>query len=191
MKIDSQCLKHVIKNSTPPGPPADTSYRSTCVFLLIFQPNEPHLLAILKSNNKRYPWRNQVALPGGHVDKNDSGPVDAAFRELQEELNITRNHVELIGSMGHFQTINHTDIEVFIGLWDGKGPVRYDSKEIARVIEIPLKELVRTHKAKDFHGRMPDIANLLYPFEDVVIWGVTARMLHHFIELLYPLCMLF
>ncbi len=125
------------------------------------------------------------------MDKNDSGPVDAAFRELQEELNITRNHVELIGSMGHFQTINHTDIEVFIGLWDGKGPVRYDSKEIARVIEIPLKELVRTHKAKDFHGRMPDIANLLYPFEDVVIWGVTARMLHHFIELLYPLCMLF
>jgi hypothetical protein len=28
---------------------------------------------------------------------------------------------------------------------------------------------------------------LRYPFEDVVIWGATARMLHYLIEQLYPL----
>jgi len=38
-----------------------------------------------------------------------------------------------------------------------------------------------------FHNRIPSIDELRYPFEDVVIWGATARILHHLIELLYPL----
>ena len=98
MKINPSSLKHVIKNATLPGPPSDTLYQSTCVFLLLFDMQEPHLLAILKSDNEGYPWRNQVALPGGHLDKDDASSVDTAYRELKEELNITRDQVELIGS---------------------------------------------------------------------------------------------
>lgn len=188
MKITSFGLKHVIKNATLPGPPSEAFYRPACVFLLLFNKKEPHLLAILKSDNEGYPWRNQVALPGGHVDKNDGGPVETAFRELREELNISRDQVEFIGSIGHFQTINNRDIEVFIGLWNGAGPVRYDSTEIEKVLEIPLKELLRIHVNADFRGRLSsDIPDLAYPFKDVVIWGVTARILHYFIELSYPL----
>jgi len=184
--IDFSSLKHIINNASLPEPPADASYQSTCVFLLLFGEKEPYILFIQKSDREGYPWRNQVALPGGHVDKEDKGPVDTAFRELEEELNISRNQVELIGSMGHFQTIQDKDIEVFIGLWNGKGPVRYDSEEIARVIEIPLKDLVRTHVAANFRGRLPATRDLVYPLKGVVIWGVTARILHYFIELLYP-----
>jgi len=188
MKINPSSLKHVIKNATLPGPPSDAAYQSTCVFLLLFERQEPHLLAILKSDNEGYPWRNQVALPGGHLDKDDASPVDTAYRELKEELNITKDQVELIGSIGHFQTINNRDIEVFIGLWQGKGSVRSDSKEIERVLEIPLKELMRIHIDANFHNHLSsDISDLVYPFKDVVIWGVTARILHYFIELFYPL----
>ncbi len=186
METDFSDLRHIIRNAIPPGP-ADNSYQPTCVFLLVFDKNEPHILAIQKSDTEGYPWRNQVALPGGHIDKNDSNAVEAAFRELEEELGITRNQVEFIGSLGHFQTINHKSIEAFTGLWNGKGPVRHDPKEIARVLEVPLKKLVRTHEMKNFHNRLPDIHDLTYPLEDAVIWGATARILHYFIELLHPL----
>jgi len=156
------------------------------VFLLIFNPPEPHLLAILKADTEGYPWRNQVALPGGHVDVNDAGPVDAVFRELKEELNIPGEQVELIGSMGHFQTINRKDIEVFIGLWDGRGPVRYEPREIAKVLEIPLQRLADIHQTKHYHGRRNDLQQFTYPIDDLTIWGATARILHYFIELWYP-----
>ncbi len=179
-------LKHVIETVIHPQPPTDVSYKSACVFLLLFGVKEPYLLAIQKSDNEGYPWRNQVALPGGHLDKEDSGPVDAAFRELEEELNITMDQVELLGSMGHFQTINFVDIEVFIGFWNGQGTIHFDSEEISRVFKIPLLELVRIHKENKFHGQIPDVRDLLYPFEDVVIWGATARILHYFIEILHP-----
>ena len=185
-QIDSACLKKIIRKAKLPPPPADTVYQPTCVFMLLFGEDEPRILAIQKSDNEGYPWRNQVALPGGHVELKDAGPVDAAYRELEEELNITRNQVDFIGSMGHFQTINHKDIQVFIGLWNGEGPVRSDADEIARVLDVPLKTLVKTHITAGFHGISPPTDALEYPLKDLVIWGVTARILHHFIELLYP-----
>ena len=185
-QIDSACLKKIIRNAKLPQPPADSAYQPTCVFMLLFGEDEPRILAIQKSDNEGYPWRNQVALPGGHVDLKDAGPVDAVYRELEEELNITRNQVDFIGSMGHFQTINHKDIQVFIGLWNQEGPVRFDTDEIARVLDVPLKALVKTHIMAGFHGISPPTDALEYPLKDVVIWGVTARILHHFIELLYP-----
>jgi 8-oxo-dGTP pyrophosphatase MutT (NUDIX family) len=153
----------------------------------LFEKQEPNILAIQKSDNDGYPWRNQIAFPGGHIEKQDASPLAAAFRELKEELYISRNQVEFMGSLGHFQTIaKPRDIEVFVGLWNGKGPVRCDSVEISRVLEIPLKKVVRTHEANGYHGRQPGVKELTYPFGDVTIWGASARILHHFIELIYP-----
>jgi 8-oxo-dGTP pyrophosphatase MutT (NUDIX family) len=158
------------------------------VFLLLFDRPDPHVLAIQKSDTEGYPWRNQVALPGGHLESTDAGPVAAAYRELEEELSIAKDQVDFIGSLGHFQTLTRPrDIEAFIGLWDGKGPVRFDTTEISRILKIPLKTLVGIHQAERYHDRQPDINELEYPFEDVVIWGATARILYHFIELIYPL----
>jgi 8-oxo-dGTP pyrophosphatase MutT (NUDIX family) len=146
-----------------------------------------NILTVQKTDNEGYPWRNQVALPGGHVDKEDSSPLEAAYRELEEELKIKKEHIELMGSLGHFQTINHKDLNVFVGIWKTREPVSFDTAEISRVIEIPLKTLVKTHIDSNFQGRIPDVFELLYPFQDVTIWGVTARILHHFIEVVYPL----
>ena len=175
----------MINDATPLGPPSEDSYQAACVFLLLFERHELNILAIQKSDNAGYPWRNQIAFPGGHLDKHDASPLAAAFRELKEELNISRNQVEFMGSLGHFQTVTKPrDIEVFVGWWKGKGPVRYDTVEISRVLEIPLKKIIQTHEAHGYHGRQPGVKELTYPFLDVIIWGASARLLHYFIEVI-------
>ena len=180
-------LKAIIRNNPAPAAPETGFYRPACVFLLLFDPKNPHILAIQKTDSEGYPWRNHVALPGGHLDAKDASPLEGAFRELEEEVSIRRNQVRLLGSIGHFQTINNRDIEVFTGLWNGRGPVNHDPAEISRVLKIPLRVLVHTHFTKEYHNRIPDLHSLRYPFEDVEIWGATARILHHFIELLCPI----
>ena len=186
--IDFSELKAIIRDTpAPAAPEAGSSYKPACVFLLLFNLENPHILAIQKTASEGYPWSNQVALPGGHLDAEDASPLAGAFRELEEEVNISRNQVRLLGSIGHYQTINHRDIEVFTGLWNGMGPVQPDPAEISRVLEIPLQVLVRTHLAKGYHNRIPDVQELRYPYRDVEVWGATARILHHFIELLYPI----
>ena len=185
--IDYSRLKEIIHNSSPTEPPQGYSHPSASVFLLVYNKPDPHILAIQKSDTEGYPWRNQVALPGGHLESQDAGPLAAAYRELQEELNISRDQVDFIGSIGHFQTLTKPkDIEAFLGLWNGKGTVRYDSTEISRILEIPLKKLMRIHKTRRYHGRRPDTRDLEYPFEDVIIWGATAQIIHDFIERVYP-----
>jgi len=185
--FDVNGLKGLFRKNAIPGPPKNGSHKPACVFLLLYNLEAPHILAIQKTDSEGYPWRNQVALPGGHLEEKDASPLAGAFRELEEETRISRDQVELIGSLGHYQTINGRDIEAFIGVWDVTGPVRYDPSEIARLLKIPLRALVQTHHVGNFHNRIPTIDELRYPFEDVVIWGATARILHHLIELLYPL----
>lgn len=184
--FDIDGIKQIIKKNSMPGPPEPYPLKQACVFLLLFNPEDPHILAIQKTDSEGYPWRNQVALPGGHLEQGDASALDGAFRELEEETRISRDRIEFIGSLGHYQTINGRDIEAFIGIWDGNGPVRYDPSEIARILHLPLRSLFQTHHRGNFHNRAPSIDELRYPYEDVVVWGATARILHQFIELLYP-----
>ena len=186
MILSASDLKDVIENGEHPGPPADERYRQACVFLLLSVTDDPYFLAIQKSDTEGYPWRGQMALPGGHVDAEDPTVEDAVFRELEEELNLPRETVEMVGSMGHFQTINCRNIEAFVGLWNGDGVIDFDRGEISRVFEIPLAALLRVHYDSSFNGCIPDISELVYPYRDVAIWGATARILHHFIELVAP-----
>lgn len=180
-------LRSLVANAWPG---VDTGARHfACVILSVFEKNgKPHILAILKAdNNSGYPWSNQVALPGGHIDKTDKDSLSAGLRELDEELGITSAHITPIGSMGHFQTILNTDIEVFIAAWDGyDDEMAFDKKEISGIFHLPLPELADYHVSAGFTGRIPPIDKLIYPFNGVEIWGVTARILHSFIEGLPP-----
>ena len=186
--IDYSRLREIINISNPRGPSAGHCAKLACVFLLLFDRPDPHILAIQKSDTQGYPWRNQVALPGGHLERTDPGPVAAAFRELEEELNISRDQVDFIGSIGHFQTLTKPrDIEAFIGFWNGRGPVRYDTTEISRILQLPLKTLIQAHHDRNYHEAGPDIRELEYPFENLIIWGATAQIIYRFIELAYPL----
>ncbi len=186
-RFDAPFLKQLLGSAAHPGSPAAAAdYDLTCVFMLIFHKGgEPHILAVLKADTPGYPWRNQVALPGGHVDPEDIDSLAAAYRELQEEIGIDRKHVEYIGSMGHFQTIRNKDIQVFVGLWkEDRAELRCEAKEIAEIIEIPIESLLKTHLQGNFNGCLPDIPDLLYPYGRVTVWGATARIFHYFMELI-------
>jgi len=187
MIVDKASLKEIIdRTSHPLPPPQDFGYQSACVFLLLFNPSDPRILAIQKRDTEGYPWRNQVALPGGHIDKNDTSSLGAAYRELEEEVGIKPSDVDHLGSIGHFQTILKKDIEAFVGIWNEKGTLHFDTGEISRILQLPLRELVDFHQSNDFSGRIPDIGELIYPVKDVTVWGLTARIFHYLIELLHP-----
>jgi 8-oxo-dGTP pyrophosphatase MutT (NUDIX family) len=183
--LNAEFLGTLLNAADAPGPPKDDAYDATAVFLLAFvQNNAPYILAVLKADNRDYLWRNQVALPGGHIDKNES-PISAAYRELEEEVGIAGDRVECIGSLGHFQTVAQKDIEVFIGVWNGnREKLKYDPKEISKILEFPVDDLLKIHVSSHFRKRVPDVTELIYPIQEVNIWGVTARIFHYFFELI-------
>lgn len=177
-------IRSAVKTGSHPKPPKEDLFQSTSVMALFILNRQIELLFIQKADVKGYPWANQMAFPGGHRDKKDLSTRDTALRELKEELGISKSNVEVLGSLGHFQTINSKDIEAFVGIWNQKEVIEPDTSEISRVFQIPLKYLMDLHKEKEFHGMVPNVMQLTYPYEDVLIWGVTAKILYHLIEVI-------
>lgn len=186
-------LRDLLKHHELPKSPSVRVFAPACVLIPIFDKNErAHMLAVLKADTKGYPWRNQVAFPGGHADSTDASPLSTAYREIKEELNIEASEMEVVGSIGHFQTIRQVEIEAFVGFWHGDGGgVRCDPEEIQALLEIPLDGLIATHVNKRYQGKRPDIDRLTYPLggvsresgrKDIVIWGATAVIIHFFLE---------
>ena len=158
-----------VKDSIHPGIPENNGFKPTSVIALITMDREPCLLFIQKAKSINYPWSNQMAFPGGHADLTDASREETALRELEEEMGISGDHVDIIGSIGHIQTINNRDIEAFVGFWDQNQKIQFDASEIARFFLIPVTYLVSIHMEKNFTGRIPDIDELTYPYKDVVI----------------------
>ncbi|MBU1340029.1 MAG: CoA pyrophosphatase [Proteobacteria bacterium] len=177
-------IRSAVQNGSHPGPPEKDLFQPTSVMALFALDKDVELLFIQKADIKGYPWANQMAFPGGHKDKKDLSTQETALRELEEEMGIHRKNVEVVGSLGHFQTINSKDIEAWIGIWNQKDVIEHDPAEIARVFHIPLKYLMDLHKEKRFHQKVPNVMQLTYPYEDILIWGVTAKILYHLIEAL-------
>lgn len=183
----NQCIQKIrgaVQTAAHPPRPSQASYQPACVMALFAFDRVMELIFIQKADVKGYAWRNQMAFPGGHVDKKDSSAQETALRELREEMGIQAENVSVMGSLGHFQTINNKDIEAFIGIWNRKDEITHDPAEISRVIPIPFAYLTRLHREKGYAGYRPTGLELTYPYEDVVIWGVTAKILHHLIEIL-------
>ncbi len=179
-------LEKAVTGARHPGPPAAASLKPASVIALFIFRELPYLLFIEKADVSGYPWRGQMAFPGGHSDSSDLSREATALRELEEEMNISAANVAVLGSLGHFVTINHTEIKAFAGIWNQKGTLRFDPSEISRTVEIPFHHLLHTHLVKGFNRHVPAISDLLYPYEEVTVWGVTAKIVHHLLEILLP-----
>ncbi|MBF0111894.1 MAG: CoA pyrophosphatase, partial [Desulfamplus sp.] len=185
-----QLISQAIFEANHPKTPDERLFQPTSVIALFTKIKEEiTLILIQKADIEGYPWRNQMAFPGGNCDPEDISREATALRELKEEMGILPEDVKVIGSIGHFQTIKNKDIEAFVGMLDNQGydsfdpsKIIFDTAEISRVFAIPLRHLIDVHKKRNFTGRFPALDELIYSYEDVVIWGVTAKIIHHLIE---------
>ncbi len=168
-------------------PPARDARHACAVCLPLIEREDTHILFIQKADTAGYHWRNQIALPGGHLTQQDRGITDAALRELNEELGIHREEVEVLGHLGHFQTAtSDADLGVVVVRWNGSRTPAFDPREVARILPIPVQTLSEIHAAEGFDRQPAAEINrrLEYQAAGVRIWGVTARILHCFLELL-------
>ncbi|MCK5541506.1 MAG: CoA pyrophosphatase [Desulfobacterales bacterium] len=184
--ISLDIIRKAVTESNHPISPVNGSFQKASVLALFSYEKGTVLHFIKKADDTRYAWSGQMAFPGGHTDPEDNNRQETALRELKEEMGINKKNVEILGSIGHFTTIHNREIKVFIGIWNKKDEIVFDRSEISRVIPISLNYLVSHHIKKGFNKQKPDSYHLTYPFEDVVIWGATAKMIFHLIEILLP-----
>lgn len=162
---------------------------------ILFEIRSPHL--------HRQP--GEICFPGGKVEEGDSSEQETAVRETCEELGIFPEDIEVLDGLGILIPPYSSSIFSFVG--NIKNYKRIcPNEEVSEIFTVPLEfflnyepqvHYIRVNinpeedfpfdlipDGRDYKWRDLRLPEFFYHYGDRVIWGLTARILHEFIELL-------
>jgi len=152
----------------------------------------------------------EISFPGGKVEEGESYK-QAAIRETMEELNLKEENIKVVGELDYLVSYANFTIHCFLGIIDSitvdKILPNYD--EVDHLFTVPLRYFIETKpdiyklglqtvgneefpynlipKGKDYNFRRGTHSVLFYKYNDYIIWGYTAKMTRHLIEIIEDL----
>lgn len=131
--------------------------------------------------------RGEIAFPGGKVEAGvDRDARDAALREAEEEIGLPRETVDVVAALPTLGTVvGQFMISPFVGLTDGRPAIHAESREVDRVFDVALSELLAEGVYREERWAWgldgTERAMQFYELEDETVWGATARILTGFL----------
>jgi 8-oxo-dGTP pyrophosphatase MutT (NUDIX family) len=158
--------------------------RDAAVLVPIVAVPEPTLIFTVRTDTLPS-HKGQISFPGGSIDATDASPIQAALRETQEEIGLDPRSVRVLGELDALPTfVSGFVVSPFVGWLEEPPKLTPNPAEVAEVLHVPISDLVEEVREE------PGFSHLgrTYPTEawiwnDHVIWGVTARLLRHFLVL--------
>ncbi|ALC90929.1 NUDIX hydrolase [Bacillus sp. FJAT-18017] len=148
----------------------------------------------------------EICFPGGRMDPTDKNEKEAAIRETIEELGIAREHIKHVNQLDFMISPFGMIIYPYAGFLEGFEKLQPNLSEVGEVFTVPLKFFMETEPevyhinikpepeenfpfdrvigGKDYDFRAARMDEYFYEYEGRIIWGLTARILAHFIEIL-------
>lgn len=161
---------------------------------ILFEKRAPHLFS----------QPGEICFPGGRIES-DENPQMAAVRETCEELGLDTGDIEVIAPLDLLITPFNAIVYPYVGYIMDNHRIRLNPDEVDTVFYVPLDYLLhnrpiqknlsfKMHFSEDFpyelipHGReypfrQPSYPQHFYIWKEHVIWGLTALILNHFLEL--------
>jgi 8-oxo-dGTP pyrophosphatase MutT (NUDIX family) len=135
---------------------------------------------------RRHP--GEISFPGGREDEADTDLEETALREAEEEIGLPREAVELVGALQPTPTIaTGYAIYPFVGLIAPGMTWTLSAREVALVLELPLRRLRDGYVRQRLIRRGLPIRTDTYVVDDQLIWGATARILSDLFDRIGPL----
>ena len=107
-------------------------------------------------------------------------PPQAACRAALEEVGLDPDAPQVIGELDHLSTVaSRSHIVPVVAVLPERPAVFPASGEVARVLHVPLTELLQPGTYREELWGRPPLERSVYFFEldDETVWGATARML--------------
>jgi 8-oxo-dGTP pyrophosphatase MutT (NUDIX family) len=181
-----------------------TAIKSAVMLPLIIHKGQPSLLFEVRSQDlKGQP--GEICFPGGHIEPGDASPQEAALRETCEELGIKKEALGVWGPLDVLVTPFQLILYPFVCEIKA-GTQIIPNSEVDHVFYVPLNFLLKTkplihqmevkvipeenfpfqliQNGKDYNWRTGHYPVYFYLYENYIIWGLTARILAHFLEVI-------
>lgn len=129
----------------------------------------------------------QIAFPGGRIDPDDAGPVEAALREAGEEIGLDPQFIETLGRGPDYLTGSGYHVALVVAVVRPGFSLALNPAEVADAFEVPLSFLMdpQNHRtgSRIWNGKRRTFYEM--PFGERRIWGITAGMVRILYERLY------
>lgn len=182
----------------------ETAFRSAITIPLIDIDNEWHVLFQVRALSMRK-QPGDSSFPGGKIDETDASPLAAALRETHEELGVDIEKINVISALSpHITSPSFVVYPFVVTIDDSDVLTAYNKDEVEEVFTVPVKWLL-THEpymhlvsmqptpdenfpydkianGSDYKWGTRVIEEWFYEYDQYTIWGLTARILKHFIE---------
>ncbi|WP_409524755.1 CoA pyrophosphatase [Nitrincola sp. MINF-07-Sa-05] len=128
--------------------------------------------------------RGEVAFPGGKRDPEDADLLHTALREAEEEIGLSQDKVQIIGSLGQVVSKHQLQVTPWVGVIPSQLPLRPNPGELDKVFKVPVSFFLENEAQRMdsfiYEGRTHRIS--AWEYDGEIIWGLTAYILTEFLN---------
>ncbi len=147
----------------------------------------------------------EICFPGGQIEADDKNASEAAVRETCEELGLNADDIEILAPLDIFVSPFNLIVNPFVGRIKDCQSIKINS-EVEYIFYVPLNYLLKVEppcaplglklvlpqgypydlipNSQNYSYRKASYPQYFYLWGKEVIWGLTARILNHFLDLL-------
>ncbi len=132
----------------------------------------------------------QMAFPGGRAEKEDESLIRTAMREAQEEIGVRLTDITVIGQLTRlFIPPSNFFVQPVVGYMNHKPDFYPDAREVDKVIEIGLEEIINPEiiGRKILIIKGIEIDAPFYQIQEHTVWGATAMMISELLTVIREL----
>jgi len=168
--------------------------KAAVLFSIIPHENKPYELILIHRSNEGTRHRGEMSFPGGKFEPElDKTLKDTALRETEEEIGVPREDIRIIGCLDDFPTISKFIVTPFLGIISKDQKLKRDEREVQKILKVPIDFFMNK---TNFIEQEFSVADEKYPVlyfnyfnekngQIYTIWGATAFLITHFLELVY------
>lgn len=155
--------------------------REAAVLILLHPMHEAWHIALIQRPVYEGVHGGQIAFPGGKLEKGESYKA-AAYRETQEEIGVNSDLLHHIGDLDPiFIPPSQFIVYPFVAFADKQLSFTKEEAEVDEILHFPLDALDFKHSQRTEVFARNQVFNVpVFPLNDKVIWGATARILAEF-----------
>ena len=161
-------------------PPGTDSRRAAVLVPVLLEPEGPRLVYTVRRGDLQ-DHAGQISFPGGGMDPSDASLMETALREAEEEIDLRRNLVEIVGELEEmYIPPSNFRVSPFVGLLPAEAEMVLAPDEVEEIFTVSIEELLAPKTFRRVlwrrDGRDYEVPVFAVEGSRREIWGATAAM---------------